>query len=118
MRQHLTGFDLDILRRVTDGGTLDPPFDDPLDAGKRPAADKQDVAGIDGDELLLRVLSSTLRGDMYLRAFEQLEQSLLYPLSTHITGDGRVIAFAGNLVDFIDEDDAALSLLHFVIGNL
>ena len=82
---------------------------------KGTAADEEDVGGIDLDELLLRVLAATLRRD---RAFQDLQQRLLHALAAHIAGDGRVLAFAGDLVDLIDIDDADLSLLHVEIRCL
>ena len=65
-------------------------LDDLLDAGKRAAADKQDIRGIDLDELLLRMLSSALRRNIRYRSLQDLQQSLLHTLAGNIAGDGRV----------------------------
>ena len=40
------------------------------------------------------------------------------PSPRNVAGDRRVFALAGNLVDFIDVDDAALGQLHIVIRRL
>ena len=50
------------------------------------------------------------------RALENLEQALLHAFAGHILRDGRVLAFAGDLVDLVDVDDAAFSLLDVVVG--
>ena len=51
-------------------------------------------------------------------ALDQLEQRLLHTLAAHVTGDRRVVRLAGDLVDFIDVDDAALGLVHVVVTLL
>ena len=42
----------------------DTPLDDALQAHERPAADEQDVGGVDGSELLVGMLAPTLRGNI------------------------------------------------------
>ena len=42
----------------------DAPLDDPLQTHKRPAAYEKDIGRIDGRELLVRMLSAALRGDI------------------------------------------------------
>ena len=49
---------------------------------------------------------------------KDLQQRLLDALAGHVTGDGRVLGLAGNLVDLVDIDDAALRFFHVVIGVL
>src|SRR3546814_4783768 len=50
-------------------------LDDLLQAGKSAAADEQDIAGIDLQEFLLRMLAATLRRHRGDGAFDQLERS-------------------------------------------
>ena len=64
------------------------------------------------------MLAAALRGHAGLGAFDDFQKSLLHALARHIAGDGRVFGFAADLVDFVDVDDAALGLLHVVIGRL
>ena len=46
------------------------------------------------------------------------QQGLLHTLARHVAGDGGVVGFAGNLVDFVDVDDAALGTLDLVVAAL
>ena len=64
------------------------------------------------------MLAAALRGDGGDGAFHDLEQGLLHALARHVAGDRRVVRLAGNLVDFVDVDDAALRLLDIVVGRL
>ncbi len=52
------------------------------------------------------------------RTFDDLQQGLLHTFAGDVAGDGGVVGFAGNLVDFVDEDDAALRPLHIVVRRL
>ncbi len=54
------------------------------------------------------MLSTTLRRNGSNRAFHQLQKRLLDTFTADITRDGRVVRLAGNLVDFVDIDDATL----------
>ena len=87
-----------------------------LDSGKSTAADEQNIARIELDALLVGVLAAALRRDGRHSALENLEQALLHAFAGHILRDGRVLAFAGDLVDLVDVDDAAFSLLDVVVG--
>ena len=51
-------------------------------------------------------------------AFDQLEQGLLHALARHVTGDGRVVGLARDLVDLVDVDDALLGPLDLVVAAL
>ena len=64
------------------------------------------------------MFASTLRRNAGHRAFDQLEQRLLHALTRHITCDGRVVRLAGDFVDFVDVDDAALGALNVVLAAL
>ena len=95
-----------------------PALDDLVDAGERTAADEQDVGGVDLDELLVRVLAPALGRHRGGGALEDLQQRLLHALAGDVTGDRRVLALAGDLVDLVDVDDAGLGLLDVVVGGL
>ena len=64
------------------------------------------------------MLASSLRRHVHHRAFQQFQQSLLHSFSAHVAGNGRVVALAGNLVDFIDEHDSPFGLFHIVVSHL
>ncbi|QTK78860.1 hypothetical protein AT6N2_C1059 [Agrobacterium tumefaciens] len=105
-------------RTEADRGLFATGRDDLVEAGKGAAADEQDVGRIHLQELLLRMLASTLRRNGSDRAFHDLQKRLLNALARHVARDGRVVRLAGNLVDFVDIDDAALSALDIVIRCL
>ena len=93
-------------------------LDDLLQPVERAAADEQDVLGVDLDVFLLRVLPAALgrhRGD---GALQNLEQRLLHAFAGDVPGDARVLGFAGDLVDLVDVDDAALALGHVELAGL
>ena len=93
-------------------------LDDLLQAGERSTDDEQHVRRVDLDELLVRVLASTLRRDRRGRALEDLQQRLLDALAGHVAGDRRVLALASDLVDLVDVDDPGLGLLDVVVRRL
>ena len=64
------------------------------------------------------MLAPTLRRHRGDRAFDELEQRLLHALTRYVTRDRGVIRLAGNLVDFVDVDDARLGFLDVVIALL
>ena len=82
------------------------------------ATDEKDVGGIDLDEFLMGMLAAALRGNGSDGTLQDLQQSLLHAFTAYIAGDGGVLALAGNLVDLVDVDDAALSQLDIIIGVL
>jgi len=65
-----------------------------------------------------RVFASPLRWHVGDRALQHLQQGLLYPFAGHIAGDRGVFTLAGDLVDLIDVDDAALGLFHIQVSLL
>ena len=89
-----------------------------LNAVKGTSADEEDVAGIDLHIVLVGVLASALWGYVDDGPFEEFEHGLLHTFSAHIARDAGVVALAGNLVDFVDEDDAALGFCYIVIRHL
>ncbi len=64
------------------------------------------------------MLAAALRRHRGDGAFHDLQQRLLHALARHVAGDRRVVGLAGNLVDFVDIDDAALGALDIVVGRL
>ena len=64
------------------------------------------------------MLTSSLRRNIHDRAFQQLQQSLLYALTAYITGNGRIVAFTGYLVYFIYKHNALLRLRHVIVRHL
>ena len=92
--------------------------DDVLEPDEGAATDEEDVRRIDLQELLLWVLAAALRRHARGRALDDLQQGLLHALAGHVAGDRRIVALAGDLVDLVDVDDAALRLLDVIIGVL
>ena len=101
-----------------DGLAADAAGDDVVEADERAAADEQDVRGVDLDVLLLGVLAAALRRDVADGAFEHLEQGLLHAFAGDVAGDADVLAGLGDLVDFVDVDDAALGRLDVEVGGV
>ena len=64
------------------------------------------------------MLASTLRRHGGNRAFHDLQQCLLNPLTRYIAGDRWIISLARNLIDLVNIDDAALRALNIIIGCL
>ena len=95
-----------------------PLLDDLLEAVEGPTADEQDVRRVDLDEVLVRVLAAALRRHVRQRALEDLEQRLLDALAGDVARDRRVVRLAGDLVDLVDVDDAALGACHVEVRGL
>ena len=68
--------------------------------------------------VLVGVLASALWRHVHHCSLEQLEQALLHALAAHVARDAWVVGLARNLVNLVDEDDAALRRLHVVVGHL
>jgi hypothetical protein len=64
------------------------------------------------------MLAPTLRRNAGHGAFDQLEQRLLHALARDVARDAGVVGLAGDLVDFVDVDDAALRTLDVVVAAL
>ena len=106
------------LRAEAHALLADAPLDDLLQPGEGATADEQDVRGVDGQELLVRMLAPALRRHAGRGALEDLQQCLLHALARHVPGDRGVVGLAGDLVDLVDVDDARLGLLDVEIGRL
>ncbi len=52
------------------------------------------------------------------RAFHNLQKRLLHTLARHVARYGRIVGLAGNLVDLIDIDNAALGAFDIIVGRL
>src|SRR5690606_3105453 len=78
----------------------------------------QDVARVDLDVFLLRMLAAALRRHARNRALEDLQQRLLHTLTGYVARDRRVLGLARDLVDLVDVDDAALALRDVEVGSL
>src|SRR6058998_3213502 len=102
------------LRELLLGETDLPPsgarLDDFFEAVEGAAADEQDILRIDLDVLLLRMLAPALGGHARHRPLEDLEERLLHAFARYVARDARVLRLAGDLVDLVDVDDAALGL--------
>src|SRR6185312_5684403 len=85
---------------------------------KCPAADEENISGINRREFLVRMLPTALRRNIGDRALEDLQERLLYTLTGHIARDGRILILAANLVDLVDVDNPLLALLNVSIGRL
>lgn len=81
-------------------------------------ADKENILGIDVNIILVRMLTASLWRYIYHRAFQQLEQALLYSLTAHIAGDRRIVALAGNLVYLVNKHDTFFCSCHIIVGHL
>ena len=89
-----------------------------LHSVKRTAADKEDLGSVDFHHGLSRILAPALDRHGRNGAFDELEKSLLNTLARHVAGNGRVLALAGNLVNFVKIDDALLCTLNVAAGGL
>src|SRR5580700_7231022 len=86
----------------------EPPVDDLVEPLEGAATDEQNIGGIDLDEILVRVLAAALRRHARDRALDDFQKRLLHALTGDVAGDRGVVALAGDLVDLVDIDDAAL----------
>src|ERR1700676_2517246 len=100
--------------RMAAGALLDNFFQ----ANECAAADEQDVRGIHRGEFLVRVLTAALGRHVGDGSFKNFQQRLLDALAAHVARDRRVFVLLGNLIDFVDIDDALLRLLNISIGGL
>ncbi len=96
----------------------DAPIDLLVEADEGAAADEQDVAGVDLEELLVRMLASALRRHVGDRALENLQQRLLDAFTRHVARDRGVLVLAADLVDLVDVDDPLLALLDVAARRL
>src|SRR5262245_69556 len=96
------------VRREADRLTADAASNDVLQTHKGAAANEENVAGIDLNILLFGMLAAALGRHVADGPFKHLEKRLLHAFAGDVAGDADILAGLGNLVDFIDIDDAAL----------
>src|SRR5450432_2941368 len=82
------------------------------------ATDEENVGGVDGSKFLVRMLAAALWWNVGDGALQNFEQGLLHAFAADVAGDRRVFVLLGDLVDFVDIDDALLSFLHVAVGGL
>ena len=107
-----------VLCSETDHLSIEPLRDPALDALECTSADEKDVLSVHVQELLLRMLSTSLWRHIDHTAFKQLQHRLLNSLSGHVPCNGRIVALARDLVDLIDEHDTSLCLGNIVVSLL
>src|ERR1700722_10942149 len=93
-------------------------LDNFLQANESASADEQDVRRVNRGKFLVGMLAAALRRHVGDSAFKNFQESLLDALAGNIPGNRRVLVLLGNLVDFIDIDDALLGFLNVSIGGL
>src|SRR5882762_5625084 len=64
------------------------------------------------------MFATALGGNVASGSFENLQQGLLDAFARNVARNGNVFRFAGDFVDLVDIDDAALGALDVVIGIL
>src|SRR5581483_11748716 len=106
------------LGAETDPALVGALADDLVQSVEGAAADEQDIRRIDLDEFLVRMLAAALRRNRGDRPLDQFQQSLLHALARDVAGDRGVVGLAGDLVDLVDVDDAALRLVDVVVALL
>src|SRR5262249_28112850 len=92
--------------------------DDVIEADQGGATDEKKGRGGYLGVFLFGVFAAPLRRDVTDRPFEHLEQRLLHALAADIAGDADVLAGLGDLVHFVDVDDAALGGLDVEVGRV
>ena len=91
---------------------------DILDAREGAGSDEEDAGGVDLQELLVGVLTSTRGRHGGDRALDDLQEGLLHALARHVAGNGSVLRLAADLVDLVDVDNALFGLLDVAVGLL
>ena len=89
-----------------------------LNTIKGSSTDKQDVAGVDMNIILVGMFSATLGRNVHYASLKKFEQTLLHTFSTDIARNGRIVALTGYLVNFINENNALFGSFHIKIGCL
>ena len=64
------------------------------------------------------MLAASLGRNIDDGTFQQLQQALLYTFPADVTGNGRIVSFAGNFVDFINKDNSPFCFFHIIIRSL
>ena len=89
-----------------------------INAVKGAAANKENIRCIDLQHFLVRMLTTSLGRYIGFRTFEDFQQSLLNAFSGNIACNRRIFRLSGNLIDFIDIDNASFSLGNIKVRRL
>src|SRR6202021_3754779 len=92
--------------------------DYPLQTDKGATTDEQDVGGVHGGELLVRMLASALGRHIGHGTFQYFQQRLLRAFTGNVPRNGRVLVLTADLIDFVDVDDALLCAGDIAFGRL
>src|SRR5205807_754907 len=93
-------------------------LDHTLQPDEGAAADKEHLRRVHADVFLLRMLATTLGRHVANGPFQDFQQRLLHTFAGNVAGNRDVFGFAGDLVDLININNAALSAFDVVIGVL
>ena len=85
---------------------------------KGPAADKQNILRVDGNQFLLRMFPAALGRYGSYGSLNNLQQRLLNTLAGHVSRDGDILGLLCDLVDLVDIDNTVLCLFHVIVGSL
>ena len=97
---------------------VEPVGDFAFNAIKSSSANKQDIFRVDRYHLLVRVFASALGRHVHYRTFKELQQSLLHSFTADVTCYGRIVAFAGDFVDFVNKNNATFGTCHIIVSSL
>ena len=89
-----------------------------LNAIECTTADEKNIVRVYVNVVLVRVFAATFWGNIDNASFQEFKHTLLHTFSAHITRDGWVVALTRNFVDFVNENDTALSFFYIEIGHL
>src|SRR5438132_8473120 len=102
----------------TDGLAADATSNDVVQSDKGAAANEENISGVDLTGLLLGVIASALGWNVAHRPFQHFKKRLLDTFAADVAGDADVLTGLGDLIDFVDIDDAALSGFDVKIGGV
>src|ERR1044072_4719555 len=94
------------------------PLDHFLESDKSSTTDEKNISRVDREELLVRVLATTLRRNIRDSPFEDLQERLLHAFARHVARDRRVLILTTNLANLVDIDDALLRALNVAVRSL
>src|SRR5579864_4635486 len=94
------------------------PPNDLFQAYEGSTADEKNVRGVDGGKLLVRMLSSALRGNVGNRSFQNFQKGLLDALTRNVASDRRILILPSDLVNFINVNNSGLGSAYVPVGGL
>ena len=89
-----------------------------LYAVKSSATNEKNISGVHMNIILIGMFTPALGRDIHHRTFQQFQQTLLHTFSTHISRDRRIVAFTGDFIYLINEDNPSLGSLDIVVCDL